>query len=512
MNSIKINYGKDAYLICVFFSLIITFCNDGNSQSYILLDEEILGLEDYYRVSPSVGYKNISGLTKINLKPYCPSVGNQGNTGSCAAFASAYGTMTISYAINNNITNQQQIDQIRFSPSFVYNQLIDTACHKPLNVIEVLDFLKQNGSCPFGSMKFTEDCSINPDKSAHNLAKEYKIEMAAKLFSSQTDNISKVQLIKQYLSDSIPIIALIQVYDSFIDSKSKSIWSYDSEYDNYMGGSHAVVITGFDEAKGVFEIMNSWGKSWGNDGFIYIPYESFGEVCMSAMIIEVKDSQIENTLATEEIIKQSDKRSVKESLSLPQLSSRKGSLFLKNNFIVKKVVVNGSLILDQIIKPKYDEEQGFYLIDGIQQGDNIQFLSSNLTKDNYVYILSQDPDNIINIHWPKPEEIDDDKIIQKQISSGGILTIPSSDSVMRKSKIGSEWILILSSKKALDIKGIISKFTINYPNSKISEIDKLIINGKVDQKLIQANEDKIEAFVKLSDDSQFIMPILINIK
>ncbi|MFO8235406.1 MAG: PKD domain-containing protein [Bacteroidales bacterium] len=44
------------------------------------------------------------------------------------------------------------------------------------------------------------------------------------------------------------------------------------------GGAHAMTIVGYDDNIcingdcGAFIVANSWGKSWGNDGFIYMPY------------------------------------------------------------------------------------------------------------------------------------------------------------------------------------------------------------------------------------------------
>jgi C1A family cysteine protease len=50
-------------------------------------------------------------------------------------------------------------------------------------------------------------------------------------------------------------------------------------------GGHAVVVVGYDDAKkiqntgggpkttGAFRIRNSWGKSWGDAGYGWLPYE-----------------------------------------------------------------------------------------------------------------------------------------------------------------------------------------------------------------------------------------------
>jgi C1A family cysteine protease len=40
-----------------------------------------------------------------------------------------------------------------------------------------------------------------------------------------------------------------------------------------MLGGHAVLAVGYDDAKQRFTVQNSWGTSWGDKGFFYMPYE-----------------------------------------------------------------------------------------------------------------------------------------------------------------------------------------------------------------------------------------------
>ena len=153
-------------------------------------------------------------------------------------------------------------------------------------------------------MVFSEDCTVSPINEAKKDAKDFKIEMAATIVNSKMDDFSKVDIIKNYLADSIPVIGIIQVYESFVECENLNVWEYDEDYDNYLGGNHAITIIGYDDKSGLFEIMNSWGKDWGNKGYIKIPYEDFGNVCRSAMILNVDKNQLvakipaQNTLAT----------------------------------------------------------------------------------------------------------------------------------------------------------------------------------------------------------------------
>jgi hypothetical protein len=55
---------------------------------------------------------------RASLEKYCPSVINQSNTSMCVAFSLST-IRTIIYARNNNITDVNQIDKNRFSPTFL---------------------------------------------------------------------------------------------------------------------------------------------------------------------------------------------------------------------------------------------------------------------------------------------------------------------------------------------------------------------------------------------------------
>ena len=54
-----------------------------------------------------------------SLEDYAPSVIDQTGTSMCASFALST-IHTMLYAKNNNITNIEEIDKNRFSPSFLY--------------------------------------------------------------------------------------------------------------------------------------------------------------------------------------------------------------------------------------------------------------------------------------------------------------------------------------------------------------------------------------------------------
>ena len=57
---------------------------------------------------------------------------------------------------------------------------------------------------------------------------------------------------------------------------------------NENGDGHAVTIIGFNDNKygGCFEIMNSWGSEYGDNGFMWIKYDDLASIIYAACMIE----------------------------------------------------------------------------------------------------------------------------------------------------------------------------------------------------------------------------------
>ena len=51
----------------------------------------------------------------------------------------------------------------------------------------------------------------------------------------------------------------------------------DAALDNEDLGGHAMTVIGYDDTRegGAFEVINSWGTDWGNNGYFWITYEDF---------------------------------------------------------------------------------------------------------------------------------------------------------------------------------------------------------------------------------------------
>jgi hypothetical protein len=55
-------------------------------------------------------------------------------------------------------------------------------------------------------------------------------------------------------------------------------------------------VVGYDDARGAFEVQNSWGTNWGNAGFIWITYDVFAAFVREAYGISENLANYQNTV------------------------------------------------------------------------------------------------------------------------------------------------------------------------------------------------------------------------
>jgi C1A family cysteine protease len=69
-----------------------------------------------------------------------------------------------------------------------------------------------------------------------------------------------------------PIIFGFLVYSSFFNTGSNGIVASPNTSSETLEGGHCMNIIGYDDSKSWFICVNSWGKSFGNNGICYMPY------------------------------------------------------------------------------------------------------------------------------------------------------------------------------------------------------------------------------------------------
>ncbi|TAG30142.1 MAG: DUF4384 domain-containing protein [Sphingobacteriia bacterium] len=234
--------------------------------------------------------------TSVSLEKYAPTPGDQGEYGTCTAWAVGYGVATILYAKTHGLTDKALINKYAFSPSFLYEQIKDSSdnnCQGGSSSVKALITLISTGDATLRTVPYT--CGIKASANAKTEASDYKIGDVAILFAakglSKEDKYFKqeaeaIDLTKKALMEGSPISISYTLPKSFF-AISSAVWTPDpsENFGDWKHSSHAMCVIGYDDniAGGAFRVMNSWGANWGDKGFVWIRYADFYRWCQIAL-------------------------------------------------------------------------------------------------------------------------------------------------------------------------------------------------------------------------------------
>ena len=207
-----------------------------------------------------------------SLKQYAPFPGNQDIFSTCTAWSTAYAAKTIAESIGLKRLDRNLTTSNAFSPLFVYRNISnDPSCESGTYIFNALDLMKKPG-IPKRLSTETEDFRGVP-LSLFASSSRYPIRDYARIFYFEA-GVDKIRPVKRALAEGKPVIIGMQCYTSF--SSAKGQWVHGGSTDRQRG-NHAMVVVGYNDDLygGAFEIQNSWGTRWGNDGYIWVSYEDF---------------------------------------------------------------------------------------------------------------------------------------------------------------------------------------------------------------------------------------------
>lgn len=200
---------------------------------------------------------------KVDLRPACSSVEEQGQLSSCTANALAGNLEFL------EIKDKQFFFHI--SRLFIYfnERWIegDTSEDNGAQLRDGIKSLVKWGYCsearvPYDITKFTR----KPSCIAYAEAKKHKI--ASYL------SIRSMDEMRHCLADGYPFVFGFDVYESFESDEvaQTGIVPMPKDGEQLLGG-HAVCAVGYDQTKELFIVRNSWGADWGDKGYFYLPFE-----------------------------------------------------------------------------------------------------------------------------------------------------------------------------------------------------------------------------------------------
>ncbi len=207
---------------------------------------------------------------KVDLRPGCPPVYNQGALGSCTAHA-------LGGAFEFGTKKQGKKD---FMPSrlfLYYNERV--AIHTQASdsgafLRDGIKSLNKDGVCKETEWTYDDSgtpgakFSQKPPASCYTHALQCQVTSYQRLVNSSINNL------KGCLSEGYPFAFGFTVYESFMTpavAKSGVMPMPDFSKEKVIGG-HAILAVGYDEKKQLVLIRNSWGTGWGLKGYFWMPY------------------------------------------------------------------------------------------------------------------------------------------------------------------------------------------------------------------------------------------------
>jgi len=213
--------------------------------------------------------------TKVDLRPQCPPVYDQGQLGSCTANA-------IAGAIEFD-QKKQKIPEYTPSRLFIYyiERVLEGTSPSVDSGAQIRDGIKSvaaQGACKETTWPYSDqntdpnpcpNCEFakKPPANCFSEAKLHKIKVYQRL------NSAVVNTLKGCLAAGNPFVFGFTVYESFESQQvaDSGILPMPGPQERVVGG-HAVMAVGYDDSTQYFIIRNSWGDSWGQKGYFMMPY------------------------------------------------------------------------------------------------------------------------------------------------------------------------------------------------------------------------------------------------
>jgi C1A family cysteine protease len=202
--------------------------------------------------------------SSADLRPKMPAVYDQEQLGSCTAQA-------IAGAVHYEELASGAAAPVAPSRLMIYylERLVEGTVESDAGAV-ISDGIKMVGGYgyadeklwPYDISKFRED----PPRAAYDDAKQRVVKGSAAVPQQPGQ-------IKAAIAAGHPVVFGFTVYESFeSDAVAQSGVVPMPKRGEWVLGGHAVLAVGYDDAKSVYVVRNSWGPAWGQGGYCTMPY------------------------------------------------------------------------------------------------------------------------------------------------------------------------------------------------------------------------------------------------
>lgn len=453
--------------------MIIINTTAGLSQG-LILDKKAYSRIPLAKISNEKGKIIPDTYSLLNYTPY---PGFQGRITSCVGWSIANALTTYRAYLTGNC-HRGNIDDRKYSASFIYNLINkEQNCARGASLIEGLNLIREVGVCYDASFASTKSCDVMPSSAHYKEAASHKLTTYyRRVFSKDKEKIKNTRL---QVSKGNPVIVGFSVVPNQ-RLRGHSIWSPDGNRNGSFG--HAMVVVGYES--GYFQLMNSYGKSWGDKGFIKISNSDYEKYAQEGYVLEYKAAGkgTEGKLEVESI-----------------------RLKMSGKVVISAGKYNeGDSLEYQPLSIKYDNLSNSYKLNQ-QKALHNEFLQLKIEvpKGIHAYLINIDNNNYLSPLWQ-----------MEASSKDTIVTLPKAGNSLQFMEEGKEHLCLLFSYQELkDFEQQINKLEVSLINGQSlhAAIQTIYKEKVIPYEKITSHSDKIDFFSLTSQQDGYILPVLIEL-
>ncbi len=407
------------------FSLILININVFAQKYGLIIDEE--GFNRGPKVIlPETGEKAGNTNIKLDLSAYAPSVQNQDALLNCFAYALIYNAFGIEMGIRNNVTNKEELSSLALSPIYLYKKVNKNRCTEAMNTEETKKYIEANGLLPFNYLP-NNNCIVSITTEMEAIAAKNKTisKVQGLAFNSKDSWQKKNREIIKILDMNKPVVVCMYLPDNILfknlrfpsDIYLPDITNFNINKVADQNFGHAVTVVGYDKRMEAFKVLNSWGYSWANDGYCWIPFKTLGLSTVVAYYLEINE--------------------ISRNINTPTKIKFEGSFgfqYIANGIFVKET--------------PYHTDRGIYELNkkNWQLNQLFQLTTKNGNSGQSVCVFSIDANNKVELHWPFSIGMGTgDQMPAKNIE----MVIPGEDTALEIQKAGTDNLIVLYSSHSL---------------------------------------------------------------
>lgn len=218
----------------------------------------------------------------VDMRSYCSPIDDQGQLGSCTGNSIAGAIDLLDRKYNNKQTRVSRLFIYYYERYLEGTLRTDSGAyiHDGIRVAYTYG-APQETLWPYNINMF----AVQPNSAA--------ITDAAKRKATSYQSAANFNAVINALQNGYPVVIGFDVYSSFESSTvaRTGMMPYPNTNTEQLLGGHAVCIVGYNNNNNRFIVRNSWGTSWGDQGYFYMPYQVIQNTNMSSDFWVIKSVQ-----------------------------------------------------------------------------------------------------------------------------------------------------------------------------------------------------------------------------